>query len=76
VLLEKVSKTEGAIKKRNDLSSRSPPVVSVWDRRPVPSHDAQSQNDWEKRNEYRDYSAFDSAAKNKTLMSWDRCIAH
>jgi hypothetical protein len=66
VLLKEVSKTEGATKKRKDLSSRSPPFITVGNRRPVPSRYPHSQSDWEKPHEQRDYTAFESTAKNKT----------
>jgi hypothetical protein len=53
------------MKKRNDLSSRSPPLIAVGNRHPVPSHDAHRQSDWEKPDKYWYYSASDFAAKNK-----------
>jgi hypothetical protein len=66
MLLEEIGEPQRAMKKRDDLSSWSPPVVGVRNRGPIPPHYPLSQSDWEKPYENRDCEAPDFAAENKT----------
>lgn len=75
VLLEKIGELECAVKKRNDLSSRSPPLVAVGHGGPVPPYYSHSQSDWGKPDEYLDQKASDFARKIKPLINCQRRIA-
>jgi len=64
VLLEEIGKPERTVKKRDDLSPRSPPIVAPGNRRPIRSHYLQSKRDWKKPDKYRNYKAWEPAAEN------------
>ena len=66
MLLEKISKTERPVEEGDDMSTRRPPLVIVWDGRPVFSNYPPRKIDRQERQEHRDDEASNSAGENAT----------
>src|SRR5689334_824589 len=67
MLLEEIGKPQSAVKKRDNLSSWSPPIVGIWNRSPILPHYPLSQTDGEKPYEKRDCDTCNVAAENTAI---------